>query len=233
MIRNVLRSELKYTLPEVYKTILVSRIQKVLRADPYTRNENGYSIRSLYFDDVDSSAYFDKTSGIAKREKFRIRFYNFDPSFILLEKKNKIGEKILKTSVRLQEKELDAIFGGRASLLLDSENALLSEFGAKICSAGLRPRIFVDYKRLAFYHPVENTRITFDSAVAALPFRGELFQKNLVSVPALEWNETILEIKYNNVFIPYLRDLISDIPLIRQANSKFCRCIDALGEVIE
>ena len=44
-----------------------------------------YFIRSLYFDDGSDSALREKLDGVSRREKFRIRFYNGDLSFIMLE----------------------------------------------------------------------------------------------------------------------------------------------------
>ena len=53
-------------------------------------SENGiYHIRSLYFDNFNDKALMEKINGYNNREKFRIRFYNHNHSFIRLEKKSK------------------------------------------------------------------------------------------------------------------------------------------------
>ena len=50
-----------------------------------------YKIRSLYFDSPSDKALREKIDGVNRREKFRIRYYNDDTSFIHLEKKSKIN----------------------------------------------------------------------------------------------------------------------------------------------
>lgn len=55
-------------------------------------------VRSLYFDDLNDTALMEKINGVSKREKFRIRYYDYDKSFIHLEKKAKIDKLCCKTS---------------------------------------------------------------------------------------------------------------------------------------
>ena len=51
--------------------------------------EGKYFVRSLYFDTPSDTALREKLDGVNQREKFRIRYYNRDPSLIHLEKKSK------------------------------------------------------------------------------------------------------------------------------------------------
>lgn len=54
-----------------------------------TEHQGEYKIRSIYFDHYHDKALQEKLMGINNREKFRIRYYNDDVSFIRLEKKSK------------------------------------------------------------------------------------------------------------------------------------------------
>lgn len=58
--------------------------------DSHTINGR-YEIRSLYFDNLQDKALLEKINGVNVREKFRVRYYNGDASFLLLEKKSKIN----------------------------------------------------------------------------------------------------------------------------------------------
>ena len=49
----------------------------------------GYRVRSLYFDNYNDKVLREKIDGVNEREKFRLRLYNDDTSFIKLEKKVK------------------------------------------------------------------------------------------------------------------------------------------------
>ena len=54
------------------------------------------------------------------REKFRIRYYNGDASFIVLEKKSKINSLCAKESCRLSAEEAQAIVDGDLNWLAAS-----------------------------------------------------------------------------------------------------------------
>lgn len=60
----------------------------MMEQDPHTQ-DGKYMIRSLYFDDPSDKALREKLDGVNLREKFRIRYYNRDPSLLHLEKKSK------------------------------------------------------------------------------------------------------------------------------------------------
>ena len=77
--------------------ILKNNLSAALYLDSNIKNLDGsYFIRSLYFDDYKDTSYFQVLDGISKREKYRIRYYDLDPSYITLEKKSKqnnLGKK--------------------------------------------------------------------------------------------------------------------------------------------
>ena len=62
-------------------------LRAVAQADPHAV-DGKYFIRSLYFDNLYDKALREKIDGVNLREKFRIRYYNADPSLIHLEKKS-------------------------------------------------------------------------------------------------------------------------------------------------
>ncbi len=61
-----------------------------MERDPHARPDGTYTVHSLYFDDWRDTALREKIDGLPRREKFRIRYYNGDLSFIRLEKKSKV-----------------------------------------------------------------------------------------------------------------------------------------------
>ena len=64
------------------------RLRAVAESDPHAV-EGRYLIRSLYFDNLNDKALREKVDGVNRREKFRIRYYNGDPSSVIhLEKKS-------------------------------------------------------------------------------------------------------------------------------------------------
>ena len=67
------------------------RLRAVAEPDPHAV-DGKYLIRSLYFDNLNDKALREKVDGVNRREKFRIRYYNGDPSAVIhLEKKSKLN----------------------------------------------------------------------------------------------------------------------------------------------
>jgi hypothetical protein len=86
-----LRHELKHYINNFDYYALRSRLKAVARYDPHSGDDGKYRVRSLYFDNLNDKALREKIDGVNNREKFRIRYYNDDTSFIKLEKKSKIN----------------------------------------------------------------------------------------------------------------------------------------------
>ena len=83
------RHELKYALSPGDELALRRRIRAVIPHDAHAGPDGRYRIRSIYFDNIYDKALREKIDGVQKREKFRIRYYNDDLSYIVLEKKFK------------------------------------------------------------------------------------------------------------------------------------------------
>jgi SPX domain protein involved in polyphosphate accumulation len=226
----VLRNELKFSLSLPSALILEKRLSAVLSADTHTASNGAYQIRSLYFDDPHHAAFYDKLNGLEKREKFRIRFYNRDLSFIRLEKKEKRGNQSLKSGITVhRDLAEELITCGDLPRLAAFP---LNEMCHKIRSEAFRPLLFVDYTRKAFLYPAGNVRITLDSHLFASPFRSSLLDET-GRVPVLEQNEAILEVKFDSFLPPFISELLYDVPKINVAISKYCKCYQMLnGEYV-
>ena len=88
-------------------------------------------IRSLYFDNLYDKVLMENINGFDKREKFRIRFYNNDTSFIRLEKKSKNNGLCLKESTILTKEQCKDIINNNLNWIKDSNDNLLFEFYSK------------------------------------------------------------------------------------------------------
>ena len=84
------RHEWKHEINALDRLVLLARLSAVMKPDPHAVN-GSYRIRSLYFDTPEDKALREKIDGVNAREKFRIRYYNQDTSFLVLEKKSKLG----------------------------------------------------------------------------------------------------------------------------------------------
>lgn len=90
----IYRHELKHRVNIADYYILRNRLKYLMDLDPHGDENGMYLIRSLYFDNAEDKALREKIDGVDNREKFRIRFYNNDKSYIRLEKKANVGALI-------------------------------------------------------------------------------------------------------------------------------------------
>lgn len=72
----------------------------------------------------------------------------------------------------------------------------------------LRPVVLVDYVREAYIHPAEEVRITFDKHLHTGLASIDLFNPAVPTVPVFDNDDIIMEIKFNRVMPPYIRDLL-------------------------
>ena len=199
------RHEYKHKINMADYLILNGKIS--LFAQPDEHCENGpYFIRSLYFDSYTDKALREKLDGISIREKFRIRYYNMDDSFILLEKKSKHKGLCLKENAPLTRSQVEQIMTGNYEFLAQSDNLLLNEFYAKLENECLRPKLIVDYTRQAYVYAPGNVRVTFDSDIHSSVFTDDFFSKEISAVPVP--NTIILEVKYDEFLPQIIADLL-------------------------
>lgn len=218
------RNELKFFVSTASARLLFSRLSATMSMDRHTKESGRYRIRSLYFDDPLYSCYFDKLNGLEDRVKYRIRFYNSDFSFLRLEKKEKRGATCLKT---FEPVSFETAQGLLCASPVGTGGSLFSELRNKVCYEGFRPLLFVDYERSAFLHPVGNVRITLDQNVTASRYLSDLTD-DLPPLPVLDPGTSVLEVKYDRVFPPYLSRILEDVPKLPSSISKFCMCARAL-----
>ncbi len=223
------RHELKYYINPAELEALKRRLLAVMRLDAHCRGGRPYNVRSLYFDDAFDSAYFDKVDGVRTRDKYRLRIYNASDAVIFLERKRKMGDLIQKSSLRVTRRLAERLIAGDPRGLQRAETPLLREMYAAMRLGVLRPAALVEYDRLAFVHPAETTRVTFDMRLRAAVTNPDLFSPGVMLRPFDEPLE-ILEIKFDSCFPAHLRALLDGMTAQRCAISKYvmCRRFDAL-----
>lgn len=218
------RHERKYYIGKVDMKLLGGRLGQFMRADSHADENGEYFIRSLYFDDIFNSAYYDKVDGVMGRDKYRIRIYNMSDDVIYLERKRKVGDLIQKSSCRITRKLADKLIEGNPAPLLKSDNPLLLDMYREMRTKLLRPKVLVDYTREVFVFPVENVRITFDKNISTCPGSIDLFNPNLLEVGVIDDGREVLEVKYDRYLPDFISDMLAATPSELSAISKYVLC---------
>lgn len=214
------RNELKYIITNIDATILKGRFDSILTKDPHIKDGN-YKIRSLYFDDINLTSYYQVLNSVNERWKWRIRFYNDDDTYICLEKKMKINGIVYKKSLRLKKKQVLNIINKKNIKINDKNDKLLNEFYLNILTKGLKPVIIIDYDRIPYIYKVGNIRITIDYNLSVSDKIDEIFNKNLNMIPITESKNIIMEVKYNNFLPGYIKSKLNLNCLERTTYSKY------------
>ena len=216
------RHEWKHVINYADMLTLRFRLSAVMERDKHAIG-GAYQIRSLYFDTLSDKALQEKIDGVNIREKFRIRYYNGDTSFIVLEKKSKINGLCAKESCRITKEEAQKIVDGDVGWMTESGKPLCQELYFKMISQGLKPKTIVDYIREPFVFGPGNVRVTIDYNIRTGAFRTDFLNPETLTLPAGN-SPIILEVKWDE----YLPDIIKaavSIPGRRvSAFSKYAQC---------
>ena len=219
------RHEKKYLISNSEAFFLGERFKGILKLDKHAQN-GGYTIRSLYFDDYWNSAYEEKEAGVLMRKKYRIRIYNFSDKTIKLERKKKFGNEIYKEDAPLTREEVEKILRGEVDFLIRSPHPLCQEFYVEYVSHMLRPRVIVDYERIPWIYDEGTVRLTFDSDVRAAIDFDNFFDPKLPTLPVLEPNKLVFEVKYTEFLPQVVNHLLPPDASEFVAVSKYVLCYE-------
>ena len=216
------RHEWKHEINTSDMITIRHRLKAVATPDAHAV-DGKYFIRSLYFDNPADKALREKLDGVNLREKFRLRYYNLDPSLIHLEKKSKQSGLGCKQSADLTPAEAQAFVEGRLDWMMDSGRPLIQELYSKMRSQGLRPKTIVDYTREPFVYAPGNVRITLDYNIRSGLGCTDFLDPNCVTVP-IPGAPIILEVKWDAFLPSVIRDAIQLDSRHAAAFSKYAAC---------
>ncbi len=216
------RHEWKHEISYADLLAIRARLRAVADIDPHAINGRT-RIRSLYFDNADDKALREKIDGVNMREKFRIRFYNGDTSFIKLEKKSRRNGLGTKYMARLSAEEAQKIADGDTDWMLHCDRPLLQELCCKMKYQGLRPMTIVDYVREPYVYRPGNVRVTFDYDIRTGLKCTDFLNPDCVTIPAGD-APILLEVKWDAFLPDIIRDAVQTPGRRVEAFSKYAQC---------
>lgn len=219
-----LRHELKYYINTHEYMYLKERLAHSLKKDENGTINDGYHIRSLYFDDIYNTALNEKKLGVFKRKKYRIRIYNMRDQSIKLEKKSKYGQYINKEKMKITKSEFYKILEGDNDFLIQADSKLSREFYIETKTKLLKPVVIVDYEREAYTLESGNVRITFDKNLSAGINSFDIFDKNVITKKIFDKPIMIMEVKYDSFLPNHVRNLLQIDRHNISAASKYVMC---------
>lgn len=216
------RHEWKHEISYVDMLSLRSRLSVFMQQDGHAVNGR-YKIRSLYFDNFQDKALLEKINGVNMREKFRVRYYNDDLSFILLEKKSKVNGLCSKEKAVITLEEARLIADRDIESISKSEKPLVKELCYKMQTEGLEPKTIVDYIREPLVYAPGNVRVTLDYDIRTGLMGTDFLSPDCVMVPAGN-APVILEVKWDEFLPAVIRDAVQVWGTHTSAFSKYAAC---------
>lgn len=216
------RHEIKHVISPGDAMALHANLSAVAKLDPHAKKNGRYCIRSLYFDDPADTALHEKLDGVNERRKYRIRYYDGDLSYIMLECKMKRDGVGCKLQERLTLEETQRILNGDIAWMITSGRPLLGALYVEMKVRHLRPKTVVAYWRAPYVYGPGHVRVTIDWNIRTGSPRAFLNPKGL-TLP-IQDNVTLLEVKWDE----YLPNIIRRAAALKSrtptAFSKYAAC---------
>ena len=216
------RNEWKYSLTNQELSLLKSRISEVMELDPHTSIKGRYVIHSLYFDDYKDTSVYTTDSGLSKRFKWRIRYYDEDLNYIVLERKEKLDSRCHKKSCRLTIDEYQKIVNSNITdIVYDTDKKLIKELARDIMFYNYKPKVIIDYERIAYVEEITNVRITFDMKISASYDLEHFLDGDYTKFYINPSGENVLEVKFDEILPSYIRKIVESYGFKQTSFSKY------------
>lgn len=196
-------------------------LEQLLRPDPHN-GVHGYMVRSLYFDTLYDTDCYEKQAGVENRRKIRLRCYQPESGFALLEMKQKQGPYQLKRSLRISRRDAEKMIQCDYSPLLQYSEDFATECYGLMQYECYRPKTIVQYRRKAFIAKENKIRITFDHDLVSTESNFDLFSPALVMNPVMDQFFAVLEVKYNGFLLDYIGRMLNSVDKSELSVSKYC-----------
>lgn len=215
------RHEIKYRITIADFLHIRSALDAYFTFDPYS-GADGYPVRSLYFDSLDDRDLYDKLDGVFEHKKIRLRAYSPHGPRYNLEYKCRWEGDGIKRKLSLDRSQAERLIDGDYAVLLEFDpDPLARELFERMVRGCYRPKVVVEYQRIAYLYPASNIRVTWDRGITASYFPQQFFSERLNGVTIVPPNLGVLEVKYDQFFPSVLRGALNSLDRTASANSKY------------
>lgn len=217
------RHEIKHLITPADAAAIRTNLRAVARPDPNAAQNGGcYLVHSLYFDDPFDTALHEKLDGVNQRKKYRIRYYNDDLHYIVLECKIKRDGAGIKPQEALTLEQTRRILSGDTGWMASCGRPLLVGLYVDMKVRGLKPKVVVEYRRVPFVYGPGNVRVTIDWNIRT--GRPDQFLKPRgLTLPIVD-DVMLLEVKWDEYLPSVIRQAVALKSRQSTAFSKYAAC---------
>lgn len=84
-----------------------------------------------------------------------------------------------------------------------------------------RPKVIIDYERIAYVEEITNVRITFDMKISASYELDKFLDGDYQNFYLLPSGINVLEVKFDNIFPSYIRNIVESYNFKQESFSKY------------
>lgn len=214
----VFRKENKYVIYQHEFARMRPVLDALMQRDSHG-DDDGYIVRSLYFDSIYDQDLYNTIDGDLKKSKIRLRTYGKD-NLIKLELKQKEGSDSKKQSLLLSREEAISMQQCNYDFLCHRSESVAHTIYIRLIKGAYQPKTLVEYNREAYIYSVGDVRVTFDLGMRATASAWDLFAKNPPWTMLVLAGTGVLEVKYTSMLPSFLKRIV-ETDRLTVANSKY------------
>ncbi len=229
------RFEYKYIIKDERALEIRDFVRGHLVLDPYAdpSHHMGYPVNSLYLDSKGLQLCNDTVVGKKNRFKLRIRYYDDNPTNpVFFEIKRRVNDQILKQRAVVKRQAVDKILAGhwptREDMFKPNDSAgymKLQNFCRLKNSIAAIGTVYVSYFREAWVpSDHDNARLTFDRNIKGCPHKDRFDASDDRDWSNVKIDGVVLEMKFNDKFPNWMRELAHNFNLQRTSLPKYVEC---------
>ena len=143
----------------------------------------------------------------------------------MLEKKEKLESRCHKKSCKITLDEYNKIVSGDVTdLIFETEKELIKELAVDMIIHNYKPKVIIDYERIAFVEEITNVRVTFDMKISASYELENFLDGDYQRFYVLPSGLNVLEVKFDNILPSYIRNIVESYSFKQGSFSKYYYC---------
>lgn len=106
-------------------------------------------------------------------------------------------------------------------MIFETDKKLIKELAVDMLKYDYRPKVIIDYERVAFIEEITNVRITIDMKISASYDIENFLSGNYQSFYVLPSGINILEVKFDDILPSHIRNIVESYSFKQGSFSKY------------
>ena len=140
----------------------------------------------------------------------------------MLEKKEKLESRCHKKTCKITVDEYNTILSGDVTdLIFVTEKSLIKELAVDMLIHNYKPKVIIDYERIAYVEEITNVRVTFDMKISASYELESFLDGDYQSFYILPSGLNVLEVKFDDILPSHIRNIVESYSFKQTSFSKY------------